>query len=58
MIRVTKESVSVYGGCNGCSERTTRKVYVVEVALNNNGLVFRLCLKCKRELIAELKKLR
>lgn len=55
MIHVEKKAVSVYGGCNGCSNRAIRTVHVISVALSNSGLVFRLCEHCKKELIKELR---
>lgn len=55
MIKIGKVSASVWGSCNNCSNHLISRVYMIEIALVHNGLSFRLCENCKKELISKLK---
>lgn len=58
MINIRRTTQDAEGSCNACSRRDNPgyiTIYNVELAIRSNGLSFRLCRKCKKELIEKLK---
>ena len=57
MINIRKSTKKLEGGCNAC--RKTKPyiyVWVIELALLQNGLSFRLCRECRNKLKEELQR--
>lgn len=57
MITIRRGLRDIEGSCNACSRTDHsryRIVWIIELALQTNGISFRLCSRCKKELWKEL----
>ena len=58
MIKVKEGTEYRDGSCSACHDRSMLPVCVVELWPSHQGISFRLCKKCKKELVVELRKMK